>query len=510
MIISKRHGLIALVIIALVLRALFTLYGASTYYGRAVPECYSFGDATTYMQSVENLINNGHYTFDFLEPDAAFGRLPGYPLFYGIHYIIFGPIKAIYATAWSQVILDSLTVLLVFSIVKRLASASRYAPWVGATLYATYPFIIFWVPMVYTELLSTDITLLLIYIMLRYTRTRWASLSLGMMVAVGLFMREYLGLFLPIALLWVVWAHGGLRVRGAWQAVALVTLGFGLVYIGWPIRNYIHSNRIVLLKPKTAGYASHKEDLDEFRSWLHCWTNDENPWIERVIRTKGPVPFPANVFANDRQQAQAKVLVAQARSCGSSFYMMRESHNSTVYDLKSSQSIYAVYSDTAFMMHDPTYLFYRNHNCNTVISAGFKQLRLDYARRNPVSYWFGVPSENLVKTFFKSGLAAESQTGGVGAKELAVKALFGYRTALLLLGILGLWQYRKVRGLWPIAIYAASIIFFICFLMRNLEMRYLLQADVLLLLPAALVLGGLADSLLAKKGQHLRPLEPAA
>lgn len=507
------------VLLAFVLRALFTVYGAPAYYKLPAPACYSFSDATTYMWAAENFVNGGQYTFDYLEPDAAFGRLPGYPLFYGLHYVLFGPERAIYATAWSQVVLDSLAVLLVFGIVRRMAPTSRFAAWIGALLYATYPFIILWVPVLYTELLSTEIALLLIYAMVRYSGNRWAAFGLGVLVAVALFTREYLGLFLPIALLWVMWAHGGLRKRRAWEAVVLVGLGFGTLYIGWPIRNYLEYHRLVLLKPKTAGYASYKEDFDDYRSWLQCWTNEENPWIEQVVKTSGPVAFPPGVFADAREQAQAQALVTLARQCGSSFYMQREAANSTIYglyhgkpvaigrsnsihqspriDQLTDRSIYVVYRDTAFMMHDENYLFYRQHNCNAAISAGFKQLRASYSRRNPASYWLTVPGKNLFKVFFKSSLAG--QTGMGGFRALAVTGLFGYRTVLLLLGIAGLWLYRKERALWPIALYATLIVLFICFIIRGLEMRYLLQADVLLLLPAALVLGRLADGVAARR-----------
>ena len=515
--ISTKQGLLGLVLAAFVLRALFTVYGAAVYYGLPAPLCFAFGDATSYMWAAENLINHGHFTFDFLEPDAAFGRLPGYPMFYGLHYLLFGPAHAVIATAWSQVVLDSLAVLLVLAIVRRLVPGSRFAPWIGAVLYATYPFIIFWVPMVYTELLATDLSLLIFYALLRYSRSGWSAFGLGLLVALGLFTREYLGLFLPIALVWVLWQHGGQARRQAWQAAVLVGLGFATLYAGWPIRNYLSYHRLVLLKPKTAGYASHKEDLDEYRSWVHCWTNDENPWIAKIAEGNGPIDLPAGIFADATEAARAQELITLARQCGSSFYMQREAANSTRYGLEQEKaaaaahlpitgsggiaiyrSIYTVYRDTAYMMHDSTYLHFRNHNCNAAVGEGFRQLRQSYARQHPLAYWTAVPGANLFKTFFKSNTA----TSQGGAKELAIRGLFAYRSLLLLLGVLGLWVYRRVRGLWPVMVFAGGMIFFICFVMRNLEMRYLLQADVLLLLPAAVLLGGWAD--------RLAPRRPAA
>ena len=517
---SDKQGLLVLVLVAFVLRALFTVYGAPVYYGLPAPFCYSFGDATSYMWAAENLIDHGHFTFDFLEPDAAFGRLPGYPLFYGLHYLVFGPVRAIYATAWSQVVLDSLAVMLVFAIVGRLAPRSRFAPWVGAVLYASYPFIIFWVPMVYTELMATDVTLLIFYFMLRYSGSHRAAFGLGLLVAVGLFTREYLGLFLPIVLLWVVWQQGGFARRQAWTAAVLVGLGFGALYATWPIRNYLSYHRIELLKPKTAGYASHKEDLDEYRSWVHAWTNDENPWIAKIAEGNGPIAFPAGVFANATEAARAQALIALARQCGSSFFMQREAASSTHYGLEQEKaaaaagqpitggsgqsiyrSIYTVYRDTAYMMHDSTYLHFRNHNCNAEVGAGFRALRQSYARQHPVGYWLHVPASNLFKAFFKSNTATQMS----GAKGLAIRVLFGYRSLLLLVGLLALWVHRREPAMWAVALFVGGMVFFICLIMRNLEMRYLLQADVLLLLPAAVLLGELADRLLNRR---LAPAQP--
>ena len=135
------------------------------------------------------------------------------------------------------------------------------------------------------------------------------------------------------------------------------------------------------------------------------------------------------------------------------------------------------------------------------VGEGFHQLRQSYARQHPVSYWLHVPGSNLLKAFFKSSTAASLG----GAKDLAIRVLFGYRSLLLLLGVLALWVHRREPGMWPIALFSGGMVFFVCFLMRNLEMRYLLQADILMLLPAAVLLGTLADRLL---GRRLAPAQP--
>ena len=45
---STKKRVLGLVLVAFVLRTLFTVYGASVYYGLPIPFCYSFGDVTSY------------------------------------------------------------------------------------------------------------------------------------------------------------------------------------------------------------------------------------------------------------------------------------------------------------------------------------------------------------------------------------------------------------------------------------------------------------------------------
>ena len=102
----------------------------------------------------------GRYTFSFLEPNAAIGQLSGYPFFYGAHWVLFGRERAATATACSQVLLDTAAIGLVFAILQRLAPTRPRTAHLGALRYATYPFIIIWVPVIGTETLSTDFTLI--------------------------------------------------------------------------------------------------------------------------------------------------------------------------------------------------------------------------------------------------------------------------------------------------------------------------------------------------------------
>ena len=489
--------------VALVLRVLFLAIGAKVYYGANQRDIFTNGDTHSFVWAFENLWHYGRYTFDFLEPDAAFGRLPGYPFFYGLHYLIFGPERASLATACTQVVLDSCSALLIFSILQRLVPVGKgpdgrsWAPYVGAALYATYPFAIVWVSIVGTETMATFLALAWLAWLLRPARSAGHFVVLGLLLAAGFYVREYLGILVPISGLYVVFAYlrpalplepGSTpdhnRARSApGLLAALLLLGgtFGALYALWPIRNYASFHRVMLIKPPTAGYANYNADFAGFRGWVMGWAPDEQKWLDQVAYSP-TTEFPAAIFASSAEAAEARRGAQLAHACGSSFYLYRE-------------KIYASprYRNVALMRANRAY----QQNCNSEIKAIFDRLRASYIRRNPVRYWVNVPVQNLRKALFKSNKNAQA-TGAPtgGAKTLLIRGLFAYRTLLLLLGLAGAVVYWRNARLWPGVTFAAFMYLFICFLMRNLEMRYLLQADAMLLLPAALLLAGLAGRVL--------------
>ena len=473
--------LFGIVLLGLMLRIAFVLKGTAAFYHSPGPFVLN-GDSFSYTLAFENLWLKGRYTFDFLEPDASFGRLPGYPFFYGAHWILFGSARAAAATAWSQVLLDTGAIALVFAILQRLEPDRPYTAYLGALLYATYPFIIVWVPIIGTEILSTDLTLLWLWVLLGWRPTTVYALAIGALVALSLLVRAYMGILLPITLLWLLWQTRMLAWRPIVNHIGLVMLGFALLYGSWPVRNYLLAHRLMLLKPQTAGYANQTVDVDEFYQWVHCWTPNENPWLDSVLVGHGRIHFPASAFSSVADAEQAQQLVARARQCGSGFWVLRRGiSNSPSY-----------YHNAAAVLADTAYQHHHFQTCNAEIGAGFRGLRQRFAAEHPFRFWLDVPWQNIQKALFKSGLAQAPvlETRAAPPHAGLTQLLFGYRTMLLLLGWGGLVVgLRRQQALWLVAAVAGFMYVYICFLYRGLEMRYLLQADVLLLLPAALWLG---------------------
>ncbi len=466
--------LIAIVLIGFLLRLAFLVIGAPVFY-HSPTDFYFNGDSNSYILAFENWLRTGQYTFNFSEPDASVGRLPGYPFFYGLLRVIVGPDLAPAAVAWTQVLLDSGAILLVYGCIRRLVPARPASALLGALLYATYPFIIIWTPIVGTECLSTDLTLLWVYCLLNWRSTALFAIAMGLLVALSIFVREYMAVLLPVTLLFVLLREGNDGWRPVLRLSALVGLGFALLYLGWPVRNYLSLHRVILLKPRTAGYANFTPEVAEYNAWVHGWTNNENPWRDSVLFGSPRIHFPANVFPNAADAEIAHQLVAQARTCGSGYFVQRRS--------ATQQPVTDFTADTAYQR-------IRANNCNEVTGEGFSTLRTNFKQAFPVRYWLVVPLQNMSKTFFKLDTNA-TQTGG---RAWLQRGLLAYRSLLLLLGWAGLLLYmRRQPVLLTIGAFVGIIYSYMWFVMRGVEMRYLLQTDVLMLLPAAMLISRFLD-----------------
>ena len=451
-------------IFGILLRLFFLHVGAERYYG-SLEASVSNGDTGSYVNSFLNLLHHGCYTFDFNEPDAAFGRLPGYPFFFGIHYLVFGPHYAMQATAYTQLLLDSSAILLVFSILNRLVPQRPSAAYIGAVLYATYPFSIIWITIIGTESLAIFLILFWLNTLVHYKSTWIYSLCLGILCAVCFYVREYLGILLPISLFYLLIKHGfgsSVARRTFVRSGLLVSLGFLILYMWWPVRNYTSFHRVMFLKPTTAGYANYKSDLIGFRNWLHCWTNDEQTWLDSAVYAK-QITYPRDIFASDSEQRAAIYATEQGRQYGTSFQLyLTKRYGQPTYRTLAERRV--------------------QDERNAAIGATFDALRMQYKAHFPFKYWLHTPMLNIYKAFFKS---TKQQPGN---QKNLIAGLFLYRSILLLLGVLGLIVFRRQSDFWPVLMFWLFMYLFISFVMRNLEMRYLLQADVMMLIPASALL----------------------
>src|SRR5215216_3445624 len=135
---GRKRYVLLIACAALFIRLAYIIFG---FYSKG-DSFFVNNDSFSYTDSIINFFEKGIYSFEPDFPDAAFGRLPGYPLFWGLHYLIFGK-HAYFAVAITQAVLDSLATYLVYEILINLTK-NRTTALLAALIYCSYFFSVFW------------------------------------------------------------------------------------------------------------------------------------------------------------------------------------------------------------------------------------------------------------------------------------------------------------------------------------------------------------------------------
>jgi hypothetical protein len=453
------RSLYVVCLIGLAVRLAFILYGAKIYFGR--DDIFVDNDTSAWRVCIQNLIDHGVYTLNPQHEYGFFGRMPGFSFFMGLFYLVFGRDwdMAYKAIGWFQMLLDVFTIALVYKIAQRLFGSPRMAT-VTALVYAVYPFVIVWTPVVYSEYMSVFFMIVALYFLTHPERRfyfGWAGAALGL----GALFRPQLLLLLPLVGLYLLYKYRRntalLLKRGALYGL-MVVLTYGL----WPLRNYVMHGKIVLTQD-LRGIKNWNKDVIAYMQYIYSVKPEWDPQFTQIIRNE-PVEMPAAAFAVKEDSALVVRALELSKTCGSGF------------------SHWSGYWKESF--EEP--------NCNEEIAALYDKLRMNAMRQQPFHYYVTLPLLNLKKAIFKTTLNDTSTPA-----RKAASLLFLYRTLMLLLGLIGcvLLIRQRHQGAW----FAGLCLGFFALLYlalcagtgpqyRNIEMRYFLHPDLLLLFPASWLL----------------------
>ncbi len=450
-----------LVLAGLVLRVIFILVIAKPYFGRE--NIHVDGDTYSYAWSFQNLLETGDYTVNPDKEYGYFGRMPGYPFFIGAFYLLAGCDwdLAFGVITWVQVLLDLFSAWLLFLITLRITGKRRVAR-IALILAMTYPFTMVWTPVIYAETLGVSLIILTVYLVIRNEKPLSLLIS-GMVLGAAILVRPQAVFLIPALLCYLLIRYRKEMRRFLLQSV-LLGLGCILVYGWWPARNYLNHGRWVLMQD-LRGFYNWDEDALSFMQYMFSVKPGWEPQYTQLIRNE-KVNFPKASYHHPGDSLLLERAVILARHCGSGI-SHKKGYWSQSFDVP---------------------------NCNAEISDLFGRLADNQRRYNPLNYYVKVPLGNLKKALFKSEL---SDSGSL-LRSLA-SGLFFYRSLLILLGIIGLCRPGKKgwedgwasRGL--LLLFFLTTYLLLCggtaIQLRNIEMRYFLPADVLLLVPAAIFAG---------------------
>lgn len=450
-----------------VLRLLFVFVGGPIYYGR--PDYFIQGDTSSWFKAFINLYDTGTFTVNPAIEAGKFFRPPGYSFLFGVFYLL--SLKN-YVLAWKllvvvQVIMDVACIYLFSRIAESVVRDSNPGEKTtfsncAALLYALYPFVIIWSPVLYAETSSVFFLLLCVFYGFQKTGTRSVFLS-GLFGGIATLIRLQcaFGVLFVGAMLFFSGNEDSklkqLRYTVIFCFAILVTYGL------WPARNYFLQDRILFSQDlKIGGHWS--PDFMSFVDFTHSVSTDHTPYYFQILKNEN-VTWPKGTYIDSGDSALLDSAVNLCRTCGTGFaYWKWGEHISKKLELNPAP-------------------------CDDAIAKIFTSLTEKQKEKNAFRYWVVIPLQNLKKCFFKFSI--------YGDKSLLVKFvssfLFILRSALIVLGLFGIYlafknHYLKNKFLLFVLLYMITWYLDLSIFYRNMEMRYLLHTDILLLIPAAYLL----------------------
>lgn len=227
----ERRTLILLFLFALLLRLAYIGFSI----GFDSPPEY---DGIGYNQLAEGLLDGRGYVNYWGEPSAF--RPPVYPIFLAGVYAVTG--HSLAAVRLLQAVLDSVTVLLVYGIARRLFGG-RVALLAGLGT-ALYPLLIYETGLIIPETLSYTLQFAAALCLIRMLKNdrAWPALATGALLALTVLARPTATLWAPLILAWVLLANG---MRRKIVKLACLGIGLALVFAPWTARNYVMFRTII-------------------------------------------------------------------------------------------------------------------------------------------------------------------------------------------------------------------------------------------------------------------------
>lgn len=444
---------IQLLLLAITVRFLFLFIGSHYYFSR--PSVYFDNDTFAWANMFQNWWETGNLTIDSNDSLGWFFRMPVYCFFLGIFWLFTGDWYLTFkVVAVAQVLLDTIAVLLIYKTILNWSKNSISAYW-AAFLYALYPFAIVWTPVAYAESLTQFLIIWSLYLV-----SSKRFVSAGLILALGMLTRPQAILVAPFIFI----AITGLSLKNFFSKQALqFGLACAFLFAIWPARNLLLHNKLVIAQDLT-GSKNWTLDVSNFREYIFSVKAEWEPQFSQIVKGE-EVEIPSEAYAVPQDLEKLKLAFSLSQSCAPGFSYWSGYHADVI----------------------------KSGGCLDSVALLYEELRLSQVKNNPVNYYIWVPLQNLKKALFKFDLYKAE-----GAKLWLGRLLFSIRSFLIVLGFFAsfyLWRrFPASRNLILMSLgYFSLLYLYLCFgttrQCRNIEVRFFLLADTLLLLPAGYWLG---------------------
>jgi hypothetical protein len=452
-----KNPIAQILILGLILRVIFNLFFAKAYY--ETDNIYWGGDTSAWADSFTNLWKHGHYNIIYgsnMHEYGYFFRMPGYSFFIGFFWLICGKDWSIAAPliGWLQTFMDVFNIFLIYQIAKIIFKSEKVSL-LSALIYALYPFVIVWNPLVYSEMLSFTLGLSAILVFLKQKKNY--ALYTGILLAFAALTRPQFLFIIPLVGLIILY-----RNKSDFKLLIRNALMFGIsviiIYGAWPLRNYVNHGKIILTQDLRG--APHWEiDVISFMQYIYSVQNEWEPQMSQILAQED-VKIPDVLKDNPEEVVFLTELFEKSKTCSRGFSYWKNAKRK----------------------------YQKEIGCTEEVTAEFQELRKKHIKMYPLNFYVILPLKNLKKALFKFSLYDTSTP-----IKKAASSLFLLRMLLIILGIIGL-IFMYINAVNKEMTFLITSFFLFVYLMlcagtspqmRNIEIRYFIHADILLLLPAS-------------------------
>lgn len=252
-------------------------FGSGALYSVYLGDGIRFPDEREYFSLASNVVNNGVYSYDGVEPSTF--RPPGYPLFLALMMLISERVEVLRMFNFLAL---SLSCYFVYRICRHLCNS--VAGIIGACLTIAYPVLFYTAGTLYPQTVATTLLLGILLLTIRTKITVLNSIALGLLIGVLVLTIPTFVVACACVVGWCVFVRRSISPRH----LVLLAAVFFLVVGSWTVRNYRATDHFVAISSNSGltfllGNSEHTEPNSGVTIDISAYLEDA-PRVDELAR----------------------------------------------------------------------------------------------------------------------------------------------------------------------------------------------------------------------------------
>lgn len=420
-------------------------------------------DNDWYLPQIKNFTNGKGFTSNPNKPHYDVRRTPVYPMFYAIHYILFGETKSFFFIRFTQILLFALaTIALLFATFN--FTKNKTISIICALLFGFNPTLVSYLYFTITEAISPVLVCFILYF-LSYCYTTNCKKNwffVGLFFAMGSLCRANIFFFIFAIILAIIYINKK-SLKNIIASGFIFFAGASTLFIPHVIRNFVVTDGDFILLEK---YYDDPMDFGipniKLRNWISCWTN--------------PADYSSEVIsAQIKLDIVSKTPITKEKTIETFI----ENLPKRAMLVNKKQNIKNAYSS----LYDYYFIKYKTKNKEDLLKQEkicvekMQQLKTVFVTKAPMQFYVVTPILVIKSIIFQSNSSTikfldNYQTSTI--KKIIKTKLYLLNVFLFFALIASIFYIRKYFLVYSVCLlFAAVNIVYITFVLKYFEARYL-------------------------------------